>query len=79
MKKLSLYIFLALMLSNTGQTLNKCVGNEFNWTNCYGTAVFAEGTYEGKFSDGLPSGNGTMTYTNGNKFVGSWQGGEKDG
>jgi len=79
MKKLFLYIFLALMLSNTGQTLNKCVGNEFNWTNCYGTAVFAEGTYEGKFSDGLPSGKGTMTYTNGNKFVGSWQGGEKDG
>ena len=79
MKKLSLYIFLVLMFCNTVQALPKCEGNDFNWTNCYSTSVFAEGTYEGEFFGGLPSGKGTMTYLNGDRFVGSWQGGEKDG
>ena len=38
MKKLSLYIFLVLMLCNTVQALPKCEGEDYaQWTNCQGT------------------------------------------
>ena len=79
MKKLSLYVFLVLMVCNTARALPECEGNEFDWTNCYGTAVYAVGTYEGEFYDGSSHGKGTMTYLNGDKFVGSWKEGEIDG
>ena len=67
------------MVCNTARALPECEGNEFDWTNCYGTAVYAVGTYEGEFYDGSSHGKGTMTYLNGDKFVGSWKEGEIDG
>ena len=45
----------------------------------YGYAWNCEGTYEGEFYDGSSHGKGTMTYLNGDKFVGSWKEGEIDG
>ena len=79
MKKFLAIIVLGLLWCNTAQALPECEGNEFDWTNCYGTAVYAEGTYEGEFYDGSSHGKGTMTYLNGDKFVGSWKEGEIDG
>ena len=79
MKKFLGIIVLGLLWCNTAQALPECEGNEFDWTNCYGTAVYGSGTYEGEFYDGLSHGKGTMTYLNGDKFVGSWKEGEKDG
>jgi len=67
------------MICNTARALPECEGNEFDWTDCYGTAIYAEGTYEGEFYDGSSHGKGTLTYLNGDKFVGTWKEGEIDG
>ncbi len=43
-----------------------------------GIAV-GEDTYEGEFKKGLPEGNGTYTWSNGNVYKGNWKDGLKDG
>jgi hypothetical protein len=37
------------------------------------------GKYEGEIENGVPNGQGTGTYNNGNKFVGEWKDGRKNG
>lgn len=41
----------------------------------------AKGTdvYEGKFKKGLPQGNGTYTWANGDYYIGNWKEGKRDG
>lgn len=36
-------------------------------------------TYEGQFSKGLPQGNGTYTWSNGDNYVGEWEAGLRQG
>ena len=73
------------MFCNTVQALPKCEGSKFEWTDCKGTRIYdsfsdgGAGTFEGKFYDTLRHGKGTMTYLNGDKYVGSWKLGSKDG
>lgn len=43
-----------------------------------GKAV-GEDTYEGEFKKGLPEGNGTYSWSNGNVYKGNWKDGLKDG
>ena len=43
------------------------------------TKVTDSGTYEGALKNGLPNGQGKMTYTNGNVYEGEWANGERSG
>eukprot|EP01124_Arcella_intermedia_P013534 TRINITY_DN19939_c0_g1_i1.p1 TRINITY_DN19939_c0_g1~~TRINITY_DN19939_c0_g1_i1.p1 ORF type:complete len:921 (+),score=252.59 TRINITY_DN19939_c0_g1_i1:23-2764(+) len=45
----------------------------------FGKAVYAEATYEGEWSEDLPHGNGTLSYTNGTTYSGEWVNGRKIG
>ena len=81
MKKLSLYIFLVLMVCNTVQALPKCKGTDFSkWTNCFGTYTNEEGRkYTGEFGNdpGKRHGKGSSkVYKDGNlvaHFVGQFK------
>ena len=81
MKKLSLYIFLVLMVCNTVQALPECEGDDSNqWTNCKGTYIFeGAGKYVGEWKDGELHGHGILTYTSGewtgDKYVGQFANG----
>lgn len=44
-----------------------------------GTAIFAEGKYEGAFYKGLPMGKGTYTYNDSTVYVGEWNLGKREG
>ena len=85
MKKILGIVLLTLFFCNTVQALPKCEGSEFEWTNCKGTRIYnsfeddGAGTYQGEFYDTLRHGKGTMTYLNGDKYVGSWKSGSKNG
>ena len=43
------------------------------------TLQYRGGTYIGEVVDGLPHGQGTWTYPNGNKYVGEYKNGKKNG
>lgn len=50
---------------------------EGNCNNGNGTYKYANGQYTGEFKNGLRHGSGTYVYTDGNKFVGTYENGEK--
>ena len=77
MKKLSLYVFLVLMCCNVG--FAECIKGDCN--NGYGTFIFEDGvnTYVGKFKNGVPNGQGTFTFVNGNKYVGEFKNAKRNG
>ena len=86
MKKLSLYIFLVLMVCNIARaesTLPKCEGSDFNWTNCFGTTDYQVGdqygTYEGEWKDGERHGQGTYDDNAGSVYIGEWKYDERSG
>jgi hypothetical protein len=83
MKKLSLYIFLVLMVCNTAQALPKCKGTDFSkWTNCFGTYTNEEGRkYTGEFGSepGKRHGQGTLIHPSGVKYVGQFKNDKADG
>ena len=65
MKKLSLYVFLVLMLCSVGNALPKCEGDDFyNWTNCEGIYTSDDGKekYVGEWKDGLFHGKATYIF-----------------
>ena len=43
------------------------------------TIDWEEGTYTGEVSNGVPNGQGTYTYLDGNKYVGEWKDGNFHG
>jgi hypothetical protein len=45
------------------------------WDNCFG----AMDPYVGQWKDGLPDGQGTYTWADGEKYVGEWKDGLPDG
>ena len=47
--------------------------------NCRGIMAYNDGTYEGFFKNNKKHGQGTMTLTNGDKFVGEWKDDKKHG
>jgi len=79
MKKLSLYVFLVLMVCNVAQALPECEGSDISkWTNCKGTYIFeGEGKYVGEWKDGKLHGHGIFTFTSGewtgDKYVGQFE------
>ena len=86
MKKLSLYIFLVLMVCNIARaesTLPKCEGSDWNWTNCFGTTEYKEGNkygiYEGEWKDGERHGQGTYDDNAGNIYIGEWKYNQRSG
>ena len=48
-----------------------------NCDNGTGTYKYSSGTYTGQFNSGVRHGQGTYVYTNGNRFVGTYDNGEK--
>ena len=84
MKKLSLYIFLVLLLTSAcseQNQLSKCTGTDYSkWTNCFGkqkiTDTYFPGVYEGQYLNGEPNGQGTFTATDGRVTRGIWENGE---
>ena len=86
MKKLSLYVFLVLMVCNIARaesTLPKCEGSDFNWTNCFGTTDYQVGDqygiYEGEWKDGERHGHGTYDDNAGSIYIGEWKYDERSG
>ena len=79
MKKLSLYVFLVLMVCNVG--FAKCI--EGDCKNGYGTYILADGgKYVGEYKDGkrigcitgdCKNGYGTYIEANGDNYVGEFK------
>ena len=70
MKKLSLYIFLVLMVCNVG--FAECIEGDCN--NGYGIYTSADGDkYIGEWKDGKENGQGTYTFANGTVDKGIWK------
>ena len=68
------------MWCNVVYALPKCGGSDSKyWTNCFGTETYNEGTYEGKYKNGKPDGQGTFTWISGTKYVGEWKNGKMHG
>ena len=49
------------------------------WTNCFGEQKMANGAYEGHYLNGKFDGQGTFTWSDGDKYVGEWKDGERHG
>ena len=86
MKKLSLYIFLVLMVCNIARaesTLSKCEGSKWYWTNCFGTTDYKEGNkngiYEGEWKGAIRHGQGTYDDNAGSIYIGEWKFDERSG
>ena len=76
MKKLSLYVFLVLMVCNVG--FAECIKGDCN--NGYGTYTWADGDkYVGGFKVGNFNGQGTFTFADGNKYVGEFKDSSRNG
>ena len=84
MKKLSIYILLALIFSNPVHALPECEGNDIEgafkkfskvrkWTNCHGNFTFKGAIYVGEFYKGKFHGQGTFTGADGRKYIGQWK------
>jgi hypothetical protein len=73
MKKLFLYIFLGLILCNTGfARTTGCTDGDCE--NGVGTWTYTDKTtYVGKWDNGLKHGQGTVTWPNGYIYVGEFQ------
>ena len=82
MKKLSLYIFLGLLVYSLAQAeslLPKCKGKNSKWSNCYGTIKSSSGhKYVGEFLKGKFHGQGTFTHE-GRKYVGQYRNHKRQG
>ena len=78
MKKLSLYIFLVLLLTSAcseQNQLDQCIKGDCN--NGYGTYTWSDGSkYVGEHKDGKGHGQGTYTYADGTIKKGIWKNGE---
>lgn len=44
-----------------------------------GALEFPNGSYEGQLEGGMPHGNGSRIWSNGDKYVGDWQNGKRHG
>ena len=84
MKKLSLYIFLVLLMVSACSEQNRiseCRGpNSSNWTDCFGTYAWSDGDkYVGEWKNGKQHGQGTYTWASGDKYVGEYKDGKEHG
>ena len=57
-----------------GVLYRRLVNGKWGWYKS-GEDNMDNGKYEGKIENGVPNGQGTGTYNNGNKFVGEWKDG----
>lgn len=53
--------------------------NSFNRFHGHGTYTSPQGVYDGNWVDGRKAGQGTMTWTNGDKYVGNWEDNKETG
>ena len=78
MKKLSLYVFLVLLMTSScseQNQLSECI--EGDCINGYGTYTYANGDkYVGEWKEGNQHGQGTFTGTDGTIKKGIWENGE---
>ena len=81
MKKLSLYLFLVLLMTSAcSEQNNKCKGvDKTKWTNCFGKEKLTNGVYEGEYLEGKFGGQGTFTFNDGDKYVGEYKDGQQHG
>jgi hypothetical protein len=71
---------LLLLSSTEGWSLPACGSPESTWTNCFGTATYANGNkYVGGWKDGRLHGQGTETHADGLKYVGEFKNGKLHG
>ena len=76
MKKLSLYVFLVLMVCNVG--FAQCIKGDC--INGQGTFTWESGDkYVGEWKDGAPHGQGTYLLPSGGKYIGEWKDGWEHG
>jgi hypothetical protein len=60
--------------------LPPCYGNETDWTDCYGSKTFDDGSqYVGEFKGGFPHGHGINRHTNGDMYLGEHKFGKPNG
>ena len=74
---------LAFVLSGTafGQSnLPACIESDVSrWSNCTGQVTKSDNIYSGAFLNGKRNGQGTLTFTNGDKYVGEFKDGQYNG
>ena len=77
MKKLSLYVFLVLLMTSACSEQNQLSCIEGDCINGYGTATYANGDkYVGEYKDDKRHGQGTFTFADGTVEKGIWENGE---
>ncbi len=78
MKKLSLYVFLVLLMTiacSDQNQLSECIKGDCN--NGYGTYTWNTGDkYIGEWKDGISNGQGTFTFADGTVEKGIWEKGK---
>mgnify|MGYP001318738911 FL=1 len=81
MKSIVFIISLFLNLNSIAQPVNlECFGDDSSkWNNCRGAKVFDQTAYVGEFINGLASGQGTYTYSDGSVYVGQFKEGKEHG
>ena len=69
---------LLLLSSTEGWSLPPCEGSDIStWSNCFGAGTLPNGDkYVGEWKDDKFHGQGTMTYTDGEVWKGTWVNGE---
>ena len=71
---------LLLSLTSSLYALPSCPPDKNQiYDNCFGTETFDNGNYVGEWKDNKMHGQGTYTYTNGDKFVGKYKDDKRHG
>ena len=71
---------LLLSLTSSLYALPSCPSDKNQiYDNCFGTETFDNGNYVGEWKDNKMHGQGTYTYTNGDKFVGKYKDDKRHG
>ncbi|MBM3340223.1 MAG: hypothetical protein FJY62_09630 [Betaproteobacteria bacterium] len=70
------FLLKLMPLTCLGQSaLPQSKGNDpEKWSNCNGVQVFKAGRYVGEFVGGKLNGFGSLTYVQGDRYVGDWRG-----
>ena len=71
---------LLLSLTSSLYALPSCPPDKNQiYDNCFGTETFDNGNYVGEWKDNKMHGQGTYTYTNGDKYVGKYKNDKRQG
>ena len=80
MKNLLRYLAFVLMVGAACSQEINCTGFfTWSWNNCKGSLGLANGNFFGEFKNGKANGQGTYSYSSGNKYIGEFRDNKRNG